>query len=315
MAALTRACACCRPFLTPLPLPSRLPWTLHTASTAPFTSSALLTSESSSRPTQHHASKARSARPHRRSETGDSGFASPRNGSQGARFPFGSSNRAGGGGGGSGERAGEDRRGPARDRDRDRDRDRQPSGSGFGIKRPGAQDRRDSGLRPRKGGNAPRDSGSTFAFKPSIRSRERDSQGPKAQRGPLDSVDAGEDISPVAEETDRDRARPFARPGREGRDGKEEKRASRSYRALLESGGEELLLPSRKGKSRGKEHPPAFAPTRRSLGEKKARQESKAEKEVYIPSTVTVGRLADIFGVKLCKPFALDRYPARQEGQ
>jgi hypothetical protein len=30
---------------------------------------------------------------------------------------------------------------------------------------------------------------------------------------------------------------------------------------------------------------------------------------VYIPSTVTVGRLADIFGVKLCKRFALPRYP------
>jgi hypothetical protein len=33
----------------------------------------------------------------------------------------------------------------------------------------------------------------------------------------------------------------------------------------------------------------------------KERQEVKVEKKVFIPSSVSVGRLADIFGVKICK--------------
>jgi hypothetical protein len=33
---------------------------------------------------------------------------------------------------------------------------------------------------------------------------------------------------------------------------------------------------------------------------KRVAQKKETEKEVYVPSTVTVSRLADIFGVKIC---------------
>jgi translation initiation factor IF-2 len=68
----------------------------------------------------------------------------------------------------------------------------------------------------------------------------------------------------------------------------------------------EALLPSRggKGKGKGKEREPDFMSKERERNKRegmgKKRQETRQEKEVFIPSTVTVGRLAYIFDVKLC---------------
>lgn len=59
---------------------------------------------------------------------------------------------------------------------------------------------------------------------------------------------------------------------------------------------------SKKGKEREHDHRTPTAEIKRPFKPKKGTERVKAaEKEVYIPSTVTVSRLADIFGVKICK--------------
>lgn len=90
----------------------------------------------------------------------------------------------------------------------------------------------------------------------------------------------------------------------------EKARESRSFEAMRRTSGDgEITLNrsirqgSRKGKER--EHEQRVSP-RDNLSKKvdKPRRTvvktKEAEKEVYIPSTVTVSRLADIFGVKIC---------------
>lgn len=69
---------------------------------------------------------------------------------------------------------------------------------------------------------------------------------------------------------------------------------------------------SRKGKER-EHHQQQNYDTSRSAGARKTGKTKRAgnekareaEKEVYIPSTVTVSRLADIFGKKICTSYLL----------
>ena len=81
---------------------------------------------------------------------------------------------------------------------------------------------------------------------------------------------------------------------------------SRSIRGRLGQ-SEEFALPSRphrSNKGKGRDHEREVKRVdkpRKSADERRRQATVKQEKEVYIPSTVTVGRLADIFGKKLCK--------------
>jgi hypothetical protein len=89
-----------------------------------------------------------------------------------------------------------------------------------------------------------------------------------------------------------------------------EKGESRSFDAVRRSsGGGDFSLNrnARQGSKKGKEREyegvkSSSAPRKGDKTKKPTTQKAKAaEKEVYIPSTVTVSRLADIFGVKICE--------------
>lgn len=106
--------------------------------------------------------------------------------------------------------------------------------------------------------------------------------------------------------------------------------SSTSYKALLADTQQELLLPGRnERRDRAKDKDPHHAHGsrrdapggrfHRSEGHSVAQENKglkkkvqakqiieKQEKEVFIPSTVTVQRLAAIFGVKLCESALLD---------
>lgn len=60
---------------------------------------------------------------------------------------------------------------------------------------------------------------------------------------------------------------------------------------------------SKKGKERefGNDRNTRSDMTKKTDKPKRAQKAKETEKEVYVPSTVTVSRLADIFGVKICK--------------
>lgn len=84
-------------------------------------------------------------------------------------------------------------------------------------------------------------------------------------------------------------------------------RESRGFEASRRSGDGDFVINrntrqwSKKGKERETDHHRPPPGDKRPVKPKKGGEKVKAvEKEVYIPSTVTVSRLADIFGVKIC---------------
>jgi hypothetical protein len=94
-----------------------------------------------------------------------------------------------------------------------------------------------------------------------------------------------------------------------------EKGESRSFDAVRRSSGDgdfSLNRNARQGSKKGKEREfegmrSASVPRKGDKLKKPTSQKTKAaEKEVYIPSTVTVSRLADIFGVKICECLVAD---------
>lgn len=90
-----------------------------------------------------------------------------------------------------------------------------------------------------------------------------------------------------------------------------EKGLSRSFDAVRKaSGGGDFSLDrgharhgTKKGKERefGNDRSTRLDLTKKAEKPKRAQKAKETEKEVYVPSTVTVSRLADIFGVKICK--------------
>ena len=176
-----------------------------------------------------------------------------------------------------------------------------PRPSGFGLKSPIEQEER----RPwsdRRQGDAPgrrpvtRDAG--FLRQ---KSQPQQLETSEKQRGgevvtePTKLVPdllALEDEAPGSDEfRGKDRSRIFNVPPR--------RVAERSRRSFGEE-HEEAALPARRDRAGSYE----VAPDRRKREKTRLLPEKKAEKEVFIPSTVAVERLAAIFDVKLCK-FAL----------
>jgi hypothetical protein len=94
-----------------------------------------------------------------------------------------------------------------------------------------------------------------------------------------------------------------------------EKGLSRSFDAVRKaSGGGDFSLDrghARHGSKKGKEREfesnrsPRLDPSKKADKPKRTQKAKQTEKEVYVPSTVTVSRLADIFGVKICKSSSL----------
>ena len=90
-----------------------------------------------------------------------------------------------------------------------------------------------------------------------------------------------------------------------------EKGLSRSFDAVRKaSGGGDFSLDrghARHGSKKGKEREfdnnrnTRLDPTKKVDKPKRVQKSKVTEKEVYVPSTVTVSRLADIFGVKICE--------------
>lgn len=121
----------------------------------------------------------------------------------------------------------------------------------------------------------------------------------------LQPTERGFARSPISEgEDDGDRTDRRARFGDKG------VRESRGFEASRRTSGDgEFVINrntrqgSKKGKERESDHhrSPLSIDTKRPVKPKKGAEKIRAvEKEVYIPSTVTVSRLADIFGVKIC---------------
>ena len=95
------------------------------------------------------------------------------------------------------------------------------------------------------------------------------------------------------------------KPGEKGRE-------SRSFEAVKRAGGADFSLDrGHRGSKKGKEREFDSRNTPRDLVKKadkpkRVQKAKETEKEVYVPSTVTVSRLADIFGVKICKSAGSD---------
>jgi hypothetical protein len=92
------------------------------------------------------------------------------------------------------------------------------------------------------------------------------------------------------------------KPGEKGRE-------SRSFEAVKRAGGADFSLDRghRQGSKKGKEreydgrNTPRDAIKKADKPRRTVQKAKETEKEVYVPSTVTVSRLADIFGVKICE--------------
>lgn len=188
--------------------------------------------------------------------------------------------------------------GVRRDPPSNQDRDAGPQPAAFGLKRPDEVGQRRAWSD--RGGNSGGGNGGLIrktgpaqrTAKPEVTTSESPRRGaPDAARETASVVDtsllADEDVGEESTDID-NRRRTLLGQNRRGGD--------RSRRAPLVE-DEENSLPLRGGRG----GPQEAAPERRKKEKVKLVAERKAEKEVFIPSTVAVERLAAIFDVKLCE--------------
>jgi hypothetical protein len=201
-------------------------------------------------------------------------------------------------------------RGPRTPRPPPREGQRPPrQGSSFGIMPKGEQNRpngaRTPSARSEKPAQSSRDDLTTHLRKwnVSVAPERRNNQEGNSEEEPARRPSVSERFN-NDEEPELD-----TRHGRRLKPG--EKGLSRSFDAVRKaSGGGDFSLDrghARHGSKKGKEREfennrnTRLDPAKKVDKPKRSPKAKETEKEVYVPSTVTVARLADIFGVKICK--------------